>query len=76
MHDLNCLVKFNVLLFKIQFKKRKNGRREDQVICGTGNLKTTFSRAKNIIIIDLKSFSDLITKSSHAISNGLLLLPN
>ena len=57
MHDLNSLVKLNVLLFKIQVKKRKNGRREDPVICGTSNLKTTSSRAKIIFIFDLKSFS-------------------
>ena len=73
MHDLNSLVKFNVLFFKIQVKKRKNGRREDPVICGTSNLKTTSSRAKFIFILHLKSFSNLKTRSSHAISNGLLL---
>ena len=47
MHDLNSL-KLNVLLFEIRVKKRKNGRREDPVICGTGNLKTTSSRVKII----------------------------
>ena len=34
MHDLNSLVKLNVLLFKIRVEKRKNGCREDPVICG------------------------------------------
>ena len=72
MHDLNSLVKLDVLLFKIQVKKRKNGRQEDPVIyCGTSNLKTS-SRAKFIFILDLKPFSNLKTISSHAISNGLL----
>ena len=74
MHDLKSLVKLNVLLFKIQVKKRKNGCREDPVICGTSNLKTTFSRAKIIFIFDLKSFSNLKTITSHAISNGLLYM--
>ena len=74
MHDLNALVKLNVLLFKIQVKKRKNIRREDPVYCGTGNLKTTSSRGKIIFIFDLKSFSNLKTISSHAISNGLLYI--
>ena len=69
MHDLNSLVKLNVLMFKIQIKKRKNGRREDPVICGTSNLKTT---STFIFILDLKSFTNLKTISSHAISNGLL----
>ena len=74
MHDLNGLVKLNVLLFKIQVRKRKNGRREDPVICGTGNLKATSSRAKIIFIFDLKSFSNLETICSHAISNSLLCM--
>ena len=74
MHDLNSLVKLNVLLFKIQGKKRKNGRREDPVICGSGNLKATSSRAKIIFIFDLNSFSNLKTICSHAISNGLLCM--
>ena len=72
MHDLNSLVKLNVLLFKIQVKKRKNGRREDPVICNPSNLKTKSSRAKFIFILELKSFSNLKTICSHAISNGLL----
>ena len=72
MHDRNSLVKLNVLFFKTQVKKRKNGRREDPVICGTGKLKTTSSRAKIIFIFDLKSFSNLKTISLDAISNGLL----
>ena len=72
MHDLNSLVKLNVLLFKSQVKKRKNERREDPVICGTSNLKTTSLRVKIIFTFDLKSFSNLKTMSSHAISNGLL----
>ena len=72
MHDLNSLVKLNVLLLKIQGIKRKNGRREDPVICSTSNLKTS-SRAKIILIFDLKSFSNLKT-----ILNGLLycICPN
>ena len=74
MHDLNSLVKLNVLLFKIQVKKRKNGRRKDQVLCGTGNLKATSLRAKIIFIFDLKSLSNLKTVCSHAISNGLLCM--
>ena len=41
MHDINSLVKLDVLQFKIQVKKRENGRREDPVICGTSNLKAT-----------------------------------
>ena len=61
MHDLNSLVKLNVLLFKIQVKKPKNGRREDPVICGCGNLKATSSRARIIFIFDLNSFSNLKT---------------
>ena len=72
MYILNSWVKLNVLLFKIQVKKRKNGRREVLVICGTSNLKTTSSRAKFIFILDLKLFSNLKTISSHAISNDLL----
>ena len=72
MHDLNSLVKLNVRLFKNHVKKRKNGRRENPVICGSGNLKTTSSRAKIIFIFDLKSFSNLKTICSRAISNGLL----
>ena len=72
MHDLNSLIKLNILLFKIQVKKRKNGRREDPVICGNGNLKAISFRAKIIFIFDLKSFSNLKTISPHAISNGLL----
>ena len=74
MHDLNALVKLNVLLFKTQVKKRKNIRREDPVYCGTDNLKTTSSRGKIIFIFDLKSFSNLKTISSYAISNGLLYI--
>ena len=74
MHDLNSLVKLNVLLFKIQVKKRKNGRREDPVICGTGNLKATSSRVKIIFIFDLNLFSNLKTISSRAISSGLLCI--
>ena len=74
MLDLNSLVKLNVLLFKIQVKKRKNGRREDPVICGSSNFKTTYLQAKIIFIFDLKSFSNLKTISSHAISNGLLYM--
>ena len=74
MHDLNSLVNLNVLSFQIQVKKRKNGRREDPVICGTSNLKATSSRAKIILIFDLKSFSNLKTICSHAISNGLLYM--
>ena len=74
MHDLNSLVKLNVLLFKIQVEKRKNGRREDPVICATSNLKATSSRTEIIFIFDLKSFSNLKTISSHAISNGLLYM--
>ena len=75
MHDLNSsLVKLNVLSFKIQLKKRKNGRREDPVICGSGNLKATSSCAKIIFIFDLNSFSNLKTIRSHAISNGLLYM--
>ena len=54
MHNLISLEKLNVLLFKIQVKKHKNGRREDLVICGSGNLKTTSSRAKIIFVFDLK----------------------
>ena len=46
MHDRNSLIKLNVLLLKIQVKKRKNGRREDPVVCGSGSLKATSSRAK------------------------------
>ena len=76
MHDLNSLVKLNVLLFKIQAKKRKNGRRENPVICGSGNLKATSSRAKTIFIFDLNSFSNLKTICSHAILNSLLCMPN
>ena len=72
MHDLNSLVKLNVLLFISQVKKRKNGRREDPVICGTSNLRTTSSRFTIIFIFDLKSFSNLKTISSYAISNDLL----
>ena len=72
MHDLNNLVKLNSLLFKIQVKKRKNGRREDPVICGNGNLKATSSRDKIVFIFDLNSFSNLKTICSHAISNGEL----
>ena len=72
MHDINSLVKLNNLLFKIQVKKRKNGRREDPVFCGSSNLKTTSSRGKIIFIFDLKSFSNLKTISSHVIANGLL----
>ena len=68
MHDLNSLVKLNVLLFKIQVKKHKNGRREDPVICGTSNLKATSFRANIIFIFDLKSLSNLQTICSHAIS--------
>ena len=49
-------MQLNVLLFKIQVKKRKNGRREDPVICGSGNLKATSSRAKIIFTFDLNSF--------------------
>ena len=74
MHDLNSLVKLNVLLFKIQVKKRKNGRREDPVICGSGNLKVTSSRAKIIFIFDLNSFSNLKAICLRAISNGLLCM--
>ena len=74
MHDLNSLVKLNVLLFKNQVKKRKNGRREDPVICGTNNLKTTSSHVKIILIFDLKSFLNFKTISSHAVSNGLLCM--
>ena len=74
MHDLHSWVKLNVLLFKIQVKKRKNGRRGDPVICGSSNLKTTSSQTKIIFIFDLKSFSNLKTISSHAISNGLLCM--
>ena len=74
MHDLNSLVKLNVLLFKIQVKKRKNGRREDPVICGSGNLKATSSRAKIIFIFDLKSISNLKTICSQTISNGLICM--
>ena len=73
MHDLNSLVKLNVLLFKIQVKKRKNRRREDPMICGNGNLKAT-SPAEIIFIFDLNSFSNLKTICSHAISNGLLCM--
>ena len=72
MHDLNSLVKLNVLLCKIHVKKRKNRRQENPVICGTGNLKTTFSRAKIIFMYDLKLFPNLKTISSRAISNSLL----
>ena len=46
--------------FKIQVKKRNNERRENLVICGTGNLKTRSLRAKIIFIFDLKLFSYLI----------------
>ena len=53
MRDLNSLVKLNVLLLKIQVKKRKHGRREDSAIYGTGNLKITPSRGKIIFIFDL-----------------------
>ena len=74
MHDLNSLIKSNVLLFKIEVKKRKNGRREDQVICGTGNLKTTSLRAKIIFIFDLNSFLNLKTVCSRTISNVLLYM--
>ena len=74
MHDLNSLVKLNVLLFKIQVKKRKNGRREDPVICSSDNFKATSSRAKIVFIFDLSSFSNLKTICSHAISNGLLCM--
>ena len=74
MHDLNSLAKLNDLLFKIQVKKRKNGRREDPAICGSGNLKATSSRAKIIFIFDLNSFSNLKTICSHAISSGLLCM--
>ena len=70
----NSLVKLDVLSFKIQVKKRENGRREEPVICGTSNLKTISSQAKNIFIFDLKSFSNLKTISLHAISNGLLYM--
>ena len=73
MHDLNSLVKSNVLLFKIQVKKRKNRRREDPVICGSGNLKAT-SRAEIIFMFDLNSFSNLKTVCSHAFTNGLLCM--
>ena len=78
LHDLNSLVKLNVLLFKIQVKKRKNGRREDPVVCDRGNLKATSSHAKIIFIFDINSFSNLKTICSHAILNGLLcrLCPN
>ena len=71
MHDLNSMVKLNVLLFEIQVKKRKNGRGEDPVVCGCGNLKAT-SRAKIIFIFDLNSISNLKTICFHAISNDLL----
>ena len=74
MHDMNSLVKLNVLLFKIQIKKRKNERREDTVICGSGNLKVTSSRAKIIFIFDLNSFLNLKTRCLHAISNSLLCM--
>ena len=50
MHHLNNLVKLNVLLFKIQVQKRRNGRREDPVNCGSGNLKVRSSHAKIIFI--------------------------
>ena len=50
MHNLNSLVKLNVLLFKIQVEKRKNRHLEDPVVCGSGNLKATFSCAKIIVI--------------------------
>ena len=68
MHDLNSLVKLNVLLFKLRVKKRRNGRREDSedpVICVTDNLKTTSSRAKIIVIFDLKSSSNKKTQNPH-----------
>ena len=74
MHDLNSLVKLNVLLFKIHVKKHKNGHQEDPVICGRGNLKATSFRAKIIFMFDLNSFSNLKTICSHAISNGLLCM--
>ena len=74
MHDLISLVKLNVLLFKIQVKKRKNGRQEDPVICGSGNFRATSSRAKINFIFDLNSFLNLKTMCSHAISNGLLCM--
>ena len=72
MHDLNSMVKLNVLLFEIQVKKRKNGRGEDPVVCGCGNLKATSPRAKIIFIFDLNSISNLKTICFHAISNDLL----
>ena len=53
-------------MFKIQVKKRKNGRRKDLVIRGTGNLQTTSSLAKFIFTLDLKSFSNLKTVCLHA----------
>ena len=71
MHAFTSLVKLNVLLLKIEVKKRKNGRREDPVISGAGNLKTTSSRAKIIFMFHLKSFSNLKTLSSLAILNSL-----
>ena len=74
MHDLNSLVKLYVPLFKIQVKNRKNGRRENPVICSSGNSKATAFRAKIIFIFDLKSFSNLKTIRSHAILNGLLCM--
>ena len=75
MHDLNSsLAKLNVLFFTIQITKRKNGHREDPVICGSGNLKATSSYAKIIFIFDLNSFSNLKTICSLAISNGLLCM--
>ena len=70
MHDLNTKGKNNVLLFK----KRKNGRRKELVICGISNLKTTSSRAKIIFTFDLKSFLNLKTIFLHAISSGLLYM--
>ena len=45
--------------------KPKNGGQEDPVICGTGNLKITSSRAKTIFVFDLKLFSNLKTISLH-----------
>ena len=74
MHDRNSLIKLNVLLLKIQVKKRKNGRREDPVVCGSGSLKATSSRAKFFFIFDLNSFSNSKTICSHAVSNGLLCM--
>ena len=74
MHDINSVIKLNVQLLKFQVKKRKNGRREDPVICDSGNLKATSSRAKIIFIFDLNSFSNLKTIRSHAISYGLLCM--